>query len=708
MRPTDIEFRKCEYSIMKHATRHLSRVGVAAVGLRLAAPLNAQYPTDPPEPTSLRPLEFPEFQESRLANGLDLLVVENRELPVVSISLRLPAGSALDPVDQEGVASMVAELLTKGTESRSAEDISSAIEGVGGSLNAGAGQDFFSVSSTVLKDHVELAFELIGDVLMNSTFPEEELELARTRTLSALRLEKTQPSALANRFISRALYGEHPYGRRPAESSVSELSREDVVAFAETYLKPESALLVVAGDIDLKSAKRLAQQHLGSWEGSAPTADFPAPPPAKPSEILLVHRPGSEQSNILMGNLTMLPGDPQYYAAVVANRILGGGSAARLFMKLREEKGWTYGSYSSVTRPRDMGRFVANAEVRNEVTDSALTELLKQVELLSQEPVTADEITKAKGYLIGSFPRQIETPQQIANQVSTVKLLGLGKDYLETYRERLAAVETAEIMGAAERLMTPDSAVIVVVGDGQAIYDKLAAIMPVSIIDTDGNPMTRDDLFPTATVLDFDTDQIVTRKDSFQVMVQGNPLGTLVAELVEEDGFYVFKEVTSIPVAGMSQTSAVKFSPDSYTLVSVKQDMQFGPQSGKVDVMVEGGRATGTANTPQGGEVDVDTALEPGVLESNMIQPLLPALPLEDGATFNLKIFSATSGKVRTATLKVLGIEEVTVPAGTFETYKVEIQGLEAPAMMSVSTDSPRRLVRIEAIGQPVVMELVN
>ena len=479
------------------ATSVLSRGAALAGALALTAarPANAQYPTTPPPAAPLRPLQFPPFQEAALPNGLRLLVVENHELPVVSLSLALPAGTRFDPAAREGLAELVAELLTKGTQRRTAEQIAASIEGVGSSLSAAADADFLLLSTTVLTEHLDLAFDLVGDVTLHATFPESELELARTRTLSQLRIDQASPEALGNRFFAAAIYGNHPYGRRPSEASVKAIGAAEVRAFAAERLRPGGGLLVLSGDVTLPRARDLATRTFGTWTGAPPAAvPPPAPPARKPTGILLVHRPGSQQSNILIGNLAQRAGDPLYYPSVIANRILGGGADARLFLILREQKGWTYGAFSRIVRHRDRGHFMANAEVRTPVTDSALVELLRQLRRIRTEAVADSELVSAKGYLIGSFPRQIETPGQVAGQVTTVKLLGLGEEYLRTFRERLAAVTPADVARGARHTIHPDSAVIVVVGDGQSVYDKLKALAHVRIVDAEGKALTPGDL----------------------------------------------------------------------------------------------------------------------------------------------------------------------------------------------------------------------
>ena len=243
--------------------------------------LSAQepFPARPPAPARLRPVRFPPFRQVALPNGMTLVLVENHEQPTLSISLSFPAGSAYDPAGKEGVAAFVAELLTKGTPTRDAEQISAAIEGVGGSIGANAGDDFLTVSTDVLSDHADLAFGLLGDVTRRATFPPNELELARTRFLSSLEVELSQAENVAARTFQKEIYGSNPYGRNTSAAAYKMITREDVVGFAGRRLRPGGSLLVVAGDITLDRARALAAQTFGAWRGTAaPTMPAPACP----------------------------------------------------------------------------------------------------------------------------------------------------------------------------------------------------------------------------------------------------------------------------------------------------------------------------------------------------------------------------------------------------------------------------------------------
>jgi predicted Zn-dependent peptidase len=267
------------------------------------------------------------------------------------------------------------------------------------------------------------------------------LELARTQALSSLALALSQPENVADRFYDKEIYGRHPYGRSPTPDSYRAITQDDVKRFAAARLRPGGALLVIAGDVTLARARALAQQPFSGWTGTpAVVAAPPAPPVRSATDILLVHRPGSVQGNIVLGNTTFLPTDPGFYAARVATLVLGGGADARLFLILREQKSWTYGAYARLDRKRGMGNWQATFEGRTEVVDSALVELLHQVDRVRTELMPDSELVNVKGFLVGSFPLTIETPQQIAAVVATSRLLGLGPDYVRLYRERLAAV----------------------------------------------------------------------------------------------------------------------------------------------------------------------------------------------------------------------------------------------------------------------------
>src|SRR5712691_833764 len=694
-------------------------VGTALAVLQTAEPpnrLTAQepFPTRPPSASPLRPVQFPPFREVALPNGMMLLLVENHEQPTLSVTLSFRAGTAYDPAGKEGVAAIVAELLTKGTPTRNAEQIAAEIEGVGGSIGASAGDDFLTVSADVLSDHADLAFTLLGDVTQRATFPDQELDLARTRFLSALEVELSQADNVAARAFQKEIYGRNPYGRNTSVASYRAITRNDVVAFAGRRVRPGGSLLVVAGDITLPRARELAIQAFGSWRGAAaPTPLFPAAPAKRGTDILLVNRPGSVQSNIVMGNTTFPPTDTGYYAARIATHVLGGGSDSRLFMILREQKSWTYGSNAALRRNRGLGYWLATFEGRNEVTDSALAELLHQIDRVRTEIIPDSELVAAKGFLVGSFPLTIETPRQIAQVVTTARLLGLGADYIQRYRNRLTAVSGARARAAAQRVFKRDALTIVVVGDAKALYDKLKAIAPVRLVEVGGKPMEPAELNPTGGPVAFDRSQIVAHSDSFQALVQGNVLGAETMKVEVAGDSIVFTETITIPVAGLQQTSVVVLNND----LSMRRTDQTGTIQGQhveSHLTYAGGRVKGTSMTPSpqpGGTpktTAVDTTVEAGTVDDNALGVLLPALPLEQGKTFNLNVFSTGEGVTKVVSVKVAALESVAVPAGNMPAFRLELSGMQLPVVMHVNQQAPRRLVRVSPTGAPIVFELVK
>jgi len=694
-----------------------TRLTLAALGALCSVPaaLAAQgYPTAPPVAGAIRPMPFPPFQEARLSNGIRMVLVESQKQPVVSMSLSFPAGNAYDPDGREGLASMVAGLLTKGAGTRTSEQFSAEIEGVGGSIAASTSSDFLTVSAYVLAPQAALAFGLMADAVIRPTFAPAELDLLRTQTLSGLQLEQSQPEALADRFMAQALYGSHPYARRQNAAATRAITRDEIVAWHRARLRPDGALLVIAGALTLPEARRLAEASFAGWTGASPVvAAFPTPPTRTAREIVLVHRPGSVQANLVVGNTTFPPTSPQQYAARIANHVLGGGSDSRLFAILREQKSWTYGAYSGLNRYRGVGSFTATAEVRNEVADSALSEMLHQLERITREPIPTAELEAAKGALVGRFPLTVETVEQVAGQLSSAILLGLPQDYLATYRTRLAAVTAQQALEGARAAIRPAQAAIVVVGDAKVLQSRLAAIAPVRVIGVDGAPIAAEQLVAaggTATVLNLTG--LAASRDSFAVMFQGAAVGTQVSEVTRSAAGIQFTDRTAIPLGGIEQTTTVQLDAGG-ALRSVTQRGKIQGKDVTLDVTVANGKATGRAVAPQPpegaiGTKEIDVALPAGTLDDNMLAALAGALAWAPGASFTLSVLSSGSGEVRQVTLAVTGTESVTVPAGTFEAYRVELSGATNAATFFITTAAPHYLVKIAPAGPPIEVVLVR
>jgi hypothetical protein len=536
------------------------------------------------------------------------------------------------------------------------------------------------------------------------------VELLRTQTLSGLQLELSQPDALASRFFAKHVYGSHPYARRPTAASARAITRTDLVEFQRRRLRPGGALLVLAGDITLPRAKSLATRAFAGWSGrAAATPAFATPPRRTSPQIVLINRPGSAQSNIVVGRTTFGPADPQYYAAAVANQILGGGADSRLFLILREQKGWTYGAYSGLDRPRGIGNFHATAEVRTEVTDSALKELLTQITNLGFTPLPDSELTGAKGSLVGSFPLTVETATQVAAAVSQAKLLGLPANYLQTYRTRLSAVTSGQVRAASRDILHTRSPLIVVVGDATKIYDKLTPIAPVRLFTPEGDSLDPARLTAQAGAVDLDLARLVPTTDSFAVLLQGNPMGYQRSEMLKTESGFEFKEETRIG-ALMQQTTTVTMGSDAV----VRSVVQSGKTQGKdtrINIVYADGRVKGdalVAGQPDFKQITIDTTVAPGTLDDNAIQAILPALHWSPDAKWTMSVFAAGQNMSQTMNLAVKGMETVQVPAGSFETYRAEMTGGPATVNFFVTTAAPHRLVKISLVGVPLEFQLVK
>lgn len=422
-----------------------------------------------------------------------------------------------------------------------------------------------------------------------------------------------------------------------------------------------------------------------------------------------MHRPGSVQSNIIVGNLTYAPASPSYYALTVASKILGGGADGRLFKTLREAKSWTYGAYSALTRNHDIGTFEATAEVRNAVTDSALTELLAIARSLGTTTISNVELEAGKGSLVGSLPLQLETAQGIAEQVGRYTMLGLPGDYIRTLRPRLTSVTAQQVKAAARSYMRPDQSLIVVVGDGAVIHDKLAKIAPVRIVSAQGDAMTPADLVPRTAALPVDLTKLAERTDSFTVLVQGRPLGHQTNTLAKTATGYSYRTDAAIgPI--VQQTADVTFGSD-LAPQAVKSSGKMQGQDMRVDVTYAMGRVKGTgiAPSPTGMKtVHVDTTIASGVLDDNMITALVPGLRWVPNAKYAVTVFDALGGTFKHLAIQAGAAESVTVPAGTFQALRVEITGQEQPMTMYVTSAAPHRIVKMALAGQPVEFVLVK
>jgi zinc protease len=428
-----------------------------------------------PAPLPPRPIHIPRASETTLSNGLTIVLIEDSRLPLVSYRLAFRAGDAHDPRDLPGLTDLLTGLLTEGTASLSSKQIADEVGRMGATLSSGANSDYTTVGASSLATFSDNILDLLADVTRNPSFPENEVELIKQNTKESLRQQRAQPSFLATEMVSRVVFGEHPYSViAPTLESLDATSRDQIVEFHRSKFVPNNAVFVIAGDVRSEALLKRIESLFGDWQPREPPKDdFPAPPARTSRTAYLVDRPGSAQSNIVIANTGISRTSSDYFPMLLMHTVLGANASSRLFMNLREEKGYTYGAYSSLDARRTAGTFRASAEVRTPVTGDSLKEFFYELDKIRNEPVSEKEFMDAKSYLTGVFPLRLETQEGLIDQLVQIKMFDLPDNYLETYRQHIQSVTVDEIQAVAQKYVRPDEAAIVIVGDGAEVLEQV-------------------------------------------------------------------------------------------------------------------------------------------------------------------------------------------------------------------------------------------
>ena len=413
-----------------------------------------------------------DVKRSVLKNGLTLVVAERHNLPVVQVTLGIMAGSLNEPEEKSGLAGLTADLLTEGTKNRTARQISEEIEFVGGSVGASGGDDYASASLSVLKKDMDLGFELLSDMILNPVFPKEELEKNTALIKGSLKENENNPGYIASREFRKAVFGTHPYGRLNTGTveTLDRIKRKDLVEFHEKYYTPDNAIMVVVGDVTAGEIEQMLNKYFGAWAAKNP--DRPSLPeirPLKERKTITVDRDLS-QANIILGHIGVSRDNPDFYAISVMNYILGGGGfSSRLMENIREERGLAYDIHSYFSPGKYSGSFQVGLQTKNESANTAIEEVLKEINKIRTVPVSDAEISDAKLFLTGSFPMKIETGSRIAGFLMAVEYYGLGADYIDRYPQYINSVTKEDVLRAAQKYLDPENYVLVVVaGQGKA------------------------------------------------------------------------------------------------------------------------------------------------------------------------------------------------------------------------------------------------
>lgn len=437
-----------------------------------------------PVARDLLKVRFPKPKSFQLSNGVTVYVLEDHRLPTVRFRLLMRAGNLFEP--KPAVAQMTATMLTEGTPTRNYQQIAAETEGIGASLNAGADMQMTTLSVSGLSETTDRLIALMADVLLHPTFPADRLDRIKFQETSQVSQRRSNPNSLSADLSARIFYGGTPYGHpSPKAAEISAVTREDIVAFHDSYYRPNGALLGVTGDVNVNDLRSKLEAALADWKPGAETAELPKADlkPKEATRVYLVDRPGSAQTVLAFGNLAVRQSDPDYIALVVANRILGGGSAGRLFQNIREQKGYTYGAYSALGANPWPGLWSASASVRTPVTEPAAREFFNEFNRLQDEPVSETELERAKRSIVGGFALTLESPDQILNRTLDLVQNGLPLDYWDTYPARIQAVTAADVQRVARQYLGKNRIQVIAVGERSQIEAGLKQFGPIEIVD---------------------------------------------------------------------------------------------------------------------------------------------------------------------------------------------------------------------------------
>jgi zinc protease len=443
----------------------MSRTEIQTEGFRAA----------PPAPLPPRPLNLPTPEEVTLANGLSVVFVRQDRLPLVNFRLAFRSGNAFDPPGLPGLTDVMADMLVEGTETRSSRQIAEEAARYGANINAGASSDYTMVSASSLSTYADPVLDLLADVALRPAFPEGELALVKANAQQNLIAQRAQSSFLATEALARVLFGQHPYSVvAPSPESIEATTRELLRDFHLARFVPNNAVLFAVGDVRREETLRRIEELFGGWRpGDVVEADFPAPPERTSRTAYVVNRPGSAQTNVVVANLGLTRTHPDYFPLLVMHTVLGATASSRLFMNLREEKGYTYGAYTSLDARRHAGSFRASTEVRTPVTGLSLKEIFYELGRIRDEDVSEKELADAKAYLTGTFPIRLETQDGLMEQLVQITMHELPADYLHTYRDRVQAVTLEEVRRVANLYVTPGRAAVVLVGDAEQLREQI-------------------------------------------------------------------------------------------------------------------------------------------------------------------------------------------------------------------------------------------
>jgi predicted Zn-dependent peptidase len=436
-------------------------------------------------------VKFPKAQEKTLSNGLTVLIIEDHRLPLVTAQYNISAaGPIFEPTEIPGLATVTASMLREGTKARNSEQIAEQIAQLGASVGASSqfGSSATLINASGLSDNFEQWFAIANDMLLNPSFPTVELNRLKARLKVQLTQQRASPNFLESERFSKAVYGNHPAAViAPSPASVDAMTPEILRKWHDEHYTPQNSILAITGDIQAAELLPKLEKWLADWKKTDLKEMLPPnPKPSVAKKVFLVDRPNSVQTSLMMGNISIDRRDPDYFPLVVMNQVLGGGAAGRLFINLREEKGYTYGAYSSFTSLKYPGPWRVYADVRTEVTDGAMTEFVKEIQRIGAQHVPESELEDAKRSLVASFALGLEEPSTALNYAIISKIYGFPADYWDNYPANVMAVTADDVQRVAKKYLSSDTMQIVAVGDASKIRSVMEKYGPVEVYKADG------------------------------------------------------------------------------------------------------------------------------------------------------------------------------------------------------------------------------
>ncbi len=441
---------------------------------------------------SAQDVKLPPFTKARLANGMTLLLMEQHEVPIVSFSIIVKSGSITDPNGKEGLASLTAELLRKGTRTRSSDQISADLDFIGGEFAMTANTDYSTGSAEFLKKDIREGMDLMTDILLSPTFPQDEVKKLIEQRIDGIKAAKDRADSVIGRYFSAYLYGKHPYAKPVGgdERSLATLTRDDVQKFYEANYVPANTILAVSGDFAAAEMRSMIDQRFGAWPSkNVPAVKFEEPTAVPGKRLLLVDKPDSTQTYFMIGNTGISRTNPDRVAIAVVNTVFGGRFTSRLNTALRVDSGLTYGARSQFDQRKVPGPFLISTYTKNSTTGEAIDMALKVLATLHEKGITETELSSTKAYMKGQFPPTIETTDALAATLARLEFFGLDESDINSYFSKIDAVTMADTRRVIEKYFPKENLVFVLIGKAgeiQPMVKKYATTIDTKTINQAG------------------------------------------------------------------------------------------------------------------------------------------------------------------------------------------------------------------------------